>query len=87
MSDYDNELRGVLFKNDKKERDNQPDYKGNCEINGIQFWLSAWIKTTQNAGNKYMSLSFTPKERTEKTQPQKNQNSNNPNYADDDIPF
>ena len=35
---------GVLFKNDKKESGNQPDYKGNITVNGVEYWLSAWIK-------------------------------------------
>ena len=35
---------GVLFKNDKKEAHNQPDYKGNITVAGVEYWLSAWIK-------------------------------------------
>ena len=41
---------GVLFKNDKKETGNHPDYKGNITVNGQDYWLSAWIKVCrQNA--------------------------------------
>lgn len=58
--EYDNNLRGVLFKNDRKEKDTHPDYKGSCEVDGVEFWLSAWIKTGQKG--KFMSLSFSPKE-------------------------
>lgn len=57
---YDNNLRGVLFKNDRKEKDTHPDYKGQCEVGGAEFWLSAWIK--EGNKGKFMSLSFQPKE-------------------------
>jgi hypothetical protein len=34
---------GVLFKNDKKESEKHPDYKGNITVNGQDFWLSALL--------------------------------------------
>lgn len=61
MPDYDNSMRGVLFRNDKKTSDKHPDYKGNGEVNGIEVWISSWIKTSKQ-GVKYMSLSFENKE-------------------------
>ena len=70
---------GVLFKNDKKEKDNNPDYKGNIRVEGQDFWLSAWIKEGKNG--KFMSFSFTPKE-------QPKIQGGPTNFDDDsDIPF
>jgi uncharacterized protein (DUF736 family) len=62
MSDreYDNTNRGALFKNDKKESDRHPDYRGSINIDGKEFWLDAWLKTSK-AGKKFMSLSVKPK--------------------------
>lgn len=60
MTEYDNTNRGVLFKNDRKDSDKHPDYKGNINVNGVEFWLSAWIKEGQKG--KFMSLSIQPKE-------------------------
>jgi uncharacterized protein (DUF736 family) len=57
---YDNTNRGALFKNDDKEQDNHPDYKGQINVGGQEFWISAWLKTSKN-GTKFMSLSVKPK--------------------------
>ena len=51
---------GVLFKNDKKETGNHPDYKGNITVNGQDYWLSAWIK--EGKSGKFMGLAVSPKE-------------------------
>lgn len=52
---YDNTNRGVLFKNDRKETDNHPDYTGRIDIDGTEYFLSAWIK--EGKKGKFMSLS------------------------------
>lgn len=67
MTQYDNNLRGVLFRNDRKESDKHPDYKGSCEIDGAEYWLSAWIKEGQKG--KFMSLSFQAKDDKPKPKP------------------
>lgn len=52
---------GSLFKNDRKETDSHPDYKGSALLGGVDHWLDAWINTDRN-GNKYMALKFKPKD-------------------------
>lgn len=64
MANYDNNNSGALFINDRKEKDTHPDFKGDVTINGVQYWVSAWKKTSQN-GKRFMSLSFQPKEKPE----------------------
>ena len=54
------DMTGSLFKNDRKESDTHPDYKGSALIGGVDHWLDAWINTDRN-GNKYMSLKLKPK--------------------------
>ena len=52
---------GALFKNDKKESDSHPDYKGSAMIDGTEYWFSAWINESKT-GTKYMKTSFSLKE-------------------------
>ena len=85
MTDYDNNMRGVLFKNDRKDSDRHPDYKGNAEVDGVQYWLSAWIKEGKT-GQKFMSLSFTPKTDTGEQRPVRAPAHTDTPF-DDSIPF
>lgn len=46
---------GSLFKNDRKEKDIQPDYKGSLTLpDGSTMQLGGWI--SQGAKGKYLSL-------------------------------
>ena len=63
MSNYDNTNRGVLFKNDRKEKDTHPNMQGSINVEGVEYWVSAWTKEGQNG--KFISLSLTPKEQTQ----------------------
>ena len=57
---------GVLFKNDRKEKDRDRDYNGDahttCSCCGQEqaWWLSAWIK--QGRKGKFLSLSLKAKD-------------------------
>lgn len=82
MTEYDNNLTGVLFKNDRKEKETQPDYKGSSEIAGVEYWLSAWIKTGKN-GNKFMSLAYTAKDQIASHNNEQKQTKK----KEDDIPW
>lgn len=55
--EYDNTNRGVLFKNERKEKDTDADYTGSyTNVNGEDHWLNAWLAKDKN-GNTYMRLS------------------------------
>lgn len=84
MSQYDNTNSGVLFKNDRKESEKHPDYTGKINVNGEEFWLSAWIKTGQRG--KFMSLSVKPKD-PDAAKPAKAAAGIADQYQDDAIPF
>ena len=56
---------GSIFRNDKEGGNaDWPDYKGKAIIDGKEFWVSGWIKKT-NDGKSFMSLSFKPKVKQE----------------------
>ena len=79
MSDkYDDTDKGSLFKNDKKEKDSQPDYKGSLNVGGTDYWLAAWLKTGKSG--KYMSLAVTAKDE------RKPAATKTANFDDDDLP-
>lgn len=61
MSNYDNTNTGAIFKNDKRQKETQPHATGSVNIEGVEYWVSAWTKTSQS-GNKFQSLAFTKKE-------------------------
>ena len=71
---------GVLFKNENKDNERKPDYKGNIMVDGQEYWLSAWIKEGKNG--KFMGLAVTPRDEqppASKPTPK--------NLEDSDIPF
>jgi hypothetical protein len=57
---YDNS--GILFRNDDKEPGNarDRDYQGEATINGVEYWMSGWIK--EGRKGKFMTFSFKAKD-------------------------
>jgi|TARA_R110002020_G_scaffold231146_2_gene442243 uncharacterized protein (DUF736 family) len=58
---YDNTNGGALFPNDKKEKESHPDFRGNIDIEGKEFWIKGWKKTSKS-GMKFLSLAVTAKD-------------------------
>lgn len=52
---------GSLWKNDDKTEDSHPNAKGTVMVGGVEYWVSAWTKTTKT-GDKFQSLSFKKKD-------------------------
>lgn len=72
--------KGTLGKNKRREKDTHPEYAGQATIDGKDFWISAWVKTSSRDGEKFFSLSFREKqERTRDVTPAE--------MPDDDVPF
>ena len=64
MRQQDN--NGSLFRNDRRQNEKQPTHNGNCIIDGVEYRISAWVRVagpnSRNPGQKFFSLSFTPKD-------------------------
>jgi hypothetical protein len=83
MSKYDNS--GIIYVNDRKEKDNHPDRTGTCTIDGREYWISGWLKT----GDKgpFLSLAFKPKEAKSKPQQEPTRQQPRGKFDDGEIPF
>lgn len=75
----DNTNRGAIWGNKKKERDTHPDFTGSLNVEGVEYWVSAW-KRKPNASPNAPSLSFSIKPK-EASQPQGS------DHFSDDVPF
>lgn len=79
---------GSLFVNDKKTTDKHPGWKGSAKVDGTDYWVSIWVKTTKD-GNKWLSLSLDRKEQqARKPKPAKEEKAESADdFFEDDIPF
>lgn len=51
---------GAIFKAKPNDNPNWPGYEGSCLIDGVEYWISAWVKDGQ--AGKFFSLAFKPKQ-------------------------
>lgn len=61
---YDNTNTGVLFRNDKHAKETDPTHKGQANVDGQDWWVSAWVnevKEGERKGQRYFKLAFSPK--------------------------
>jgi hypothetical protein len=77
--EFDNEMRGCLFKNDKKGNPKAPDVTGPARIKGIDYRVAGWV---DNSGAWRCPLRFEELKPTKVPIP----NPKQPDF-DDEIPF
>lgn len=79
---YDKNNSGTLGKNERKEKENHPDARGQCTIDGVEYWISGWIREGRNG--RFTSLSF---QRKDQQQPASKPATPRSDDFDDDLPF
>ena len=87
MTTYDPNMRGVLFKNDKKGVEKRPDYRGSAVIDNVDFNVSGWIQTAKKDGSKFMSLKFEAKAAAPAKPKPQGKVLTEENWVDDDLNF
>jgi len=89
---FDNTNRGQFWGNEKKETETHPDFKGSINVEGVEYWLSAWKrKPGANPKSPAVSISIQKKDDVHKqgvdNASQAAQGSNTPDFDDSSIPF
>lgn len=84
MADFDNTNRGAIWKNDEKQEDKHPDFKGSLNVNGVEFWVSAW-KREDGASAKAPALSFRIQPKDDKAKAAPSNPNQGPKRGNDDM--
>lgn len=79
---------GSMFVNERKTAPNHPDRTGSCTIDGVEYWVSGWIKEGKDGKKPWLSLAFNPKEQRQGgSSPKGTSSRSDPDPFGDDIPF
>lgn len=62
QQEYDNTNRGVLFVNNNKKSDKSPNMTGSINIEGVEYWISAWTQYPRGGGDKFLVIKANPKD-------------------------
>jgi hypothetical protein len=57
--DFDPTNRGILGRNTRRRGDRDPEFSGSLNVDGVDYWLSAWVG--EKNGNRFFKLSVKPK--------------------------
>ena len=82
---YNNTNSGILARNENRKSDKHPEFSGSINVEGVEYWVSAWVNEGKPGGRmegkKYFSLKLSPKEK--KAEPMKYDQP----FDGDDVPF
>ena len=81
MSKYPNS--GILSRNKYKETETQPEFTGVAEVDGVDYWMNAWVN--EGPKGKFFKISFKEKQASESKAAEIKQQ--NKLEVDETIPF
>lgn len=63
---YDNTNTGLMYRNERRQNDRQPEFTGTVNVDGVEYWLSGWVKEGKPGGKlegkRFFSLSLKAKD-------------------------
>jgi len=92
MSNYDNTNKGAIWGNKDKKSEKHPDLKGSINVEGVEYWVSAWRRgPNDNPNAPALKFAITAKEQVHQQGVQQAQQAAAPapemDNFDDSIPF
>ena len=86
--EYNNTNRGQIWKNEDRKSDSHPHFKGSMDIDGVEYWVSAWTrKPDANPKSPALTFSFKKKEDKQDDQIHKTDSVSVVDGFNDKIPF
>lgn len=79
------EGKGTIFKNDRKEKDNHPDYRGQAMIGGTLVEIALWAR--EGRRGTFYSVSISPARERQAPAPQPQPSRNRQEDLQDEVPF
>jgi hypothetical protein len=94
MAQYDNTNSGMIARNKNRSTDKHPEYTGSLNVDGVDYWVSAWVNTGRQGskleGEKFFSIKINRKEQAVRAPATATPNRPKPgadSFHEDDIPF
>lgn len=92
---YDNTNSGMMARNENRKTDKHPEFSGSINVEGVDYWLSAWVNEGKPGGKmegkKYFSIKLNPKEQRNAAPaphaPRPSYRATSGDDYSDDIPF
>ena len=63
MSQYNDDMKGAIWGNEKRETDRHPHFTGSATVAGVDYWVSAWKRDPDgNPKAPALRFDFRPKD-------------------------
>ncbi len=73
-----------MFPNERKASEKHPDFTGQGLVNGVEMWVSMWVKRSNKSGEEFFSISVRPKDEARREGAQRQEQARVQQAYDDD---